>query len=198
MFLPDRIRLPLTFDPAALARDLAQIYEIDWIAHFVDQNYEGDWSAIPLRAPAGESNPIRQIVCMPDAKAYEETAYLRAAPYFQEVVATFRCPLLNVRLMRLTPGSRIKPHRDGDLDPQSGLARLHIPIATNPAVEFCLAGRNVVMAPGECWSLRLCEEHSAYNGGTQDRVHIVLDAHTDDWLMARLEAGARAAAEPTV
>ena len=59
--LPDRIRLPLAFDPAPLAADLAGFVASDWTAHFVHDNYQGDWSALPLRAAAGETHPLRLI-----------------------------------------------------------------------------------------------------------------------------------------
>jgi hypothetical protein len=50
--LPDRIRLPFTFDPALLARDLAKLAAIDWIDHFLTDRYEGAWDVLPLRGPA--------------------------------------------------------------------------------------------------------------------------------------------------
>jgi hypothetical protein len=55
--LPDRVRLPFTFDPVSLAVDLDQFAEHEWTAHFVRDNYQGDWSALPLRAAAGETPP---------------------------------------------------------------------------------------------------------------------------------------------
>jgi hypothetical protein len=58
-------RLPLGFDPAPLAADRTALANVPWTAHFVQQNYEGDWSAIPLRAPKGAQRPIRMIVSSP-------------------------------------------------------------------------------------------------------------------------------------
>jgi len=52
---PDRLRLPLAFDPGLLARDLERLSAGDWTSHYVKQNYDGDWSVIPLRSPAGET-----------------------------------------------------------------------------------------------------------------------------------------------
>lgn len=54
---PDRLRLPLDFAPERLAADLANLSAVDWTAHFVTQNYNGDWSAIALRGPA-EARPL--------------------------------------------------------------------------------------------------------------------------------------------
>src|SRR3569832_1043955 len=56
---PDRLCLPLAFDPAGLATDLAGHSGIAWTSHFVEQNYQGDWSVIALRAPAAARHPIQ-------------------------------------------------------------------------------------------------------------------------------------------
>jgi hypothetical protein len=39
---PDRLRLPLEFEPERLAADMANFGRAEWIAHFVKQNYDGD------------------------------------------------------------------------------------------------------------------------------------------------------------
>lgn len=196
MLLFDRLCLPFSFDADALRRDLAVITAAEWTAHFVTQNYQGDWSAIALRAPMGETHPIRLIFSNPAAKGYVDTPVLARTPYFREVLQRFACPLLSVRLMRLTPGSHIKAHRDLDLNGEEGTARLHIPICTNNRVRFTLAGKDVPMGAGECWYLRLSEEHSAANEGVTDRVHIVIDATMNAWLVAQLRAAENSIGEP--
>src|SRR5467141_176600 len=110
MRLPDRLRLPFTFDPGLLLRDLQSLASVGWIRHFVKQNYDGDWSVIPLRGKAGAKHPVMMIYSDPTAKEFEDTPMLAGSPYFREVLASFRCPLQAVRLMRLTPGSLIKEH----------------------------------------------------------------------------------------
>ena len=90
--------------------------------------------------------------------------------------------------MRLATGSVIRTHVDSGLDPTSGMARIHIPIVSNAGVEFLLNGSPVAMAPGSAWYLRLSDPHSAANRGDGDRVHLVVDCWTNDWLMAMLRA----------
>src|SRR4029453_10385576 len=71
-------------------------------------------------------------------------------------------------------------------------ARLHVPIAPNPGVDFRLNGERVVLAEGECWYLRLSDPHSVANGGDRDRVHLVIDAIVSPWLyeiLGRADAG---------
>ncbi len=195
MTLPDRVKLPFTFDPALLAADLDALSADGWIAHFVKQNYEGDWSVLPLRGPKGATHPVMQIYSDPTAAAFEDTPLLARCPYFRAVLARFACPLQAVRLMRLTPGSVIKEHRDFDLNIEDGMARIHVAILTNPDVEFEVNRRRVVLAPGEAWYLRLSDPHRVANRGAGDRVHLVIDAVANDWLRGLLEAAAALPAE---
>jgi len=59
MRYPDRLKLPFAFDRDLLAADLKLSQESQWISHFVTQNYQGDWSVIPLRGPAGARHRSR-------------------------------------------------------------------------------------------------------------------------------------------
>ncbi|WP_206364318.1 aspartyl/asparaginyl beta-hydroxylase domain-containing protein [Sphingomonas sp. UV9] len=186
---PDRLRLPLSFDAARLAADLDQLGDRTWTGHFVPQHYEGDWSVLPLRAPVGAVHPILQIAPDPMCREWADTALLGLCPYIADVLDGFACPLEAVRLMRLAPGSVIKDHRDIDLAAEAGTARLHIPIATNPGVDFRLNGTRVGMAPGSVWYLRLADPHSVVNTGTTARVHLVIDAIVDPWLEDLLDRG---------
>lgn len=193
--LPDRIRLPFAFDIDRLCADLERVSKASeaWVDHFVPQHYEGGWAALPLRIVAGATHPVAMIYADPTATAYEDGPLLAEAPYFRAVLAQFACPLQTVRLMRLTPGSTIKPHHDHDLAAETGAARIHVPITTNPQVEFLLNGTPVIMTPGSAWYLRLADTHAVVNRGMTDRVHMVIDCTADAWLIALL----RASHEPT-
>ena len=190
---PDRLRLPLTFDPLGLAGDMERLASVAWTRHYVRQNYDGDWSVIPLRAPAGETHPIRMISALSTVTEFVDTPLLDACPYFREVTAAIRAPLRVVRLMRLTPGSVIKEHTDPELSFEDGMVRLHIPVVTNPAVDFRLNGERVMLEAGSCWYLRLSDPHSVANRGTGDRVHLVIDAHVNEWVRTLFAQAAAAA-----
>ena len=153
MRLPDRLRLPLSFDPDRLARDMRAVESSGWIAHFVPQNYEGDWSVIPLRGRAGATHPIMMISADPSCQDFEDAPMLAACRYFREVFDTFEAPLRSVRLMRLTPGSVIKEHTDLELSFEEGTVRIHVPVVTNADVDFRLNRQRVMLeaaAPGTC------------------------------------------------
>ena len=187
---PDRVRLPLRFDPELLRRDLGRLRGAAWTAHFVEQNYSGDWSVIALRAKAGAVHPVQMIYSDPTARDFEDTPALAETPYFRQVLAHFACPLRSVRLMRLAPGSHIKTHQDLDLDVESGTVRFHVPVVTNPQVEFLLNGAPVPLTVGGAWYLRLSDPHSVVNRGTTDRVHLVIDAEANAWVRDCLARGA--------
>lgn len=194
--MTDRIRLGLGFDAAALQRDLRALEREGWTDHFVTQNYDGDWGVIPLRGTAGATHPVAMIYSDPTATAFEDTPFLARAPAFQEALGAFECPLQSVRLMKLTPGSRIKEHTDHGLAAEAGAVRLHVPVTTNPGVRFVLNGTRVDMREGECWYLRLTDPHAVENGGTSDRVHLVIDAGVNPWLEAQLAGGTTPASRP--
>jgi hypothetical protein len=189
---PDRLRLPLSFDADRLAGEFVRLSAAEWTAHFVQLNYEGDWSAIALRGPAGATHPVRMIYPDPSCVDFADTPMLAACPYFQAVLESFACPLQAVRLMRLAPGSLIKEHRDHELSYEEGFVRIHIPITTNDGVDFRLNGVRCPMPAGSAWYLRLSDPHSVTNRGASDRVHLVVDAVVNGWvgaLFARAMAG---------
>jgi hypothetical protein len=159
-----------------------------WTDHFVTQNYEGQWDVLPLRHVAGATHPVMQAYSDPAATEFIDADMLSLTPYFRQVLAAFECPLKAVRLMRLTPGSRIKEHRDHDLAADWGEARIHIPITTNPGVTFLLNRVAVGMKPGEAWYLRLADPHAVTNDGDEDRVHLVIDCLATAWLTDQLAA----------
>ena len=178
----DRAILPIHFDPLSLREDLDRLKNVEWIDHFVKQNYEGCWSVIPLRGPAEATHPVMMIYSDPGCTEFADTPFLDDCLYYQSVLSSFKCPINAVRLMKLSPGSVIKEHTDYDLSFEDGSARLHIPVATNDGVEFFLNNRRIIMNEGECWYLRLSDPHTVANYGDEDRVHLVIDASVNSWL----------------
>jgi aspartyl/asparaginyl beta-hydroxylase (cupin superfamily) len=96
---------------------------------------------------------------------------------------SINCPKEQVRLLRLAAGSKIKEHKDYFIGIDEGYVRLHIPLITNPLVEFYLDGERIVMNEGELWYLDFGLKHSVFNGGAEDRVHLVVDCRVNEWLM---------------
>lgn len=184
--IADRVRLPLSFDVEALRGDLATIGDDGWVPHFNTGIYEGDWSGVSLRSVGGRADTL-----YPDpaaAEPYADTALLERCPALRAACERFQCELLAVRLLRLGPGAAIAEHRDYKLGHEDGEVRVHVPLTTNDAVEFVLAGERVDMAPGEAWYLDFNRPHSVINRGDVDRIHLVVDCVVNPWLDAQLGA----------
>ena len=175
----------MAFDAQALQADLERVDDCLWIEHFVRDNYEGDWSVAALRCAADAIHPIQQVSANPDTRDWKNTNLCSVCPYFSHVMSAFKCELQSVRLLRLAPGSVIKQHVDYNLSFDDGEVRLHIPVLTNPAVEFWLNNKRVPMQAGEVWYLNVNLPHRVENHSTHFRVHIVLDCIVNDWLIAQ-------------
>lgn len=174
------LRLPLRFDAARLLGDLNRVEDADWTPHYNDFDYGGTWRGAALRSGSGGTQDL--FAMPPQGAACAGTPLLDRCPYFREVLASFACPLRAVRLLGLAPASFIREHVDDALDYEDGLARIHIPIQTNPEVEFYLAGERLLLEEGGAYYLNVNLPHRVNNRGTTERVHLVIDAEVNDWL----------------
>ena len=162
-----------------MEEDVRAIQTAGWSPHFNTQYYDGDWSGIPLRSNS-LTGPLYIDPSRPDA--FADLPILDQSTYLREVFAAFQAPLRSVRFLKLAPGACIREHRDFGLDLEEGVARIHIPIMTNPDVDFVLGGRMLKLLAGECWYLNLDLPHSVMNRGQTDRIHLVIDLVANSWL----------------
>ncbi len=173
------IKFPLTFEVERLQRDVRQLLENQWTAHYNTNDYQGDWTSLSLLSVDGKSG---NIYAMPLADAVlMETEIMASCPYFKEILDGLPFKKTAVRLLRLAAGAEVKPHSDHCLGYEDGTFRLHIPVITNAEVEFILDGQRLVMNEGECWYINANFIHSVSNKGTQDRIHLVIDGERNDW-----------------
>ena len=173
------LKFPMQFDEQRLVKDLSRAMQSDWIPHFNTGGYTGNWNALSLYAKAGNEQNI--FAFSTDQSSISETPLMKECTYFKEVLDSFKFPILSVRLLRLEAGAEIKPHTDHELGYEDGQFRLHIPIVTNPGIEFILDGEQLTMLPGECWYTNVNFVHSVANRGTEDRVHLVIDGERNAW-----------------
>ena len=178
------VKLPFQFDAALLKQDLAQVAEDEWVRHFNQSNYEGNWSVAALRSNGGRTKQIYPDPHSPEN--FEDTAILARCPYVREVLQKIECEKESVRFMLLAKGARIKEHKDYFMGFADGVIRLHIPVLTNPQVEFYLNGERVQMHEGELWYLDFSQKHRVENNSDKDRIHLVMDCKVNDWLVKHI------------
>jgi hypothetical protein len=188
--MDSRVRLAIEVDIDAIAAEVDRLAPDEWIPHFNTDYYEGDWSGVALRSSSGAALALYPD---PTAKAgdWQDTEALSRCPALAGALDEFECDLQSVRLLALGPGARVREHRDYRLGYDSGELRIHIPVTTNPDVEFVHDGARAEMAAGEAWYLDFNLPHSLANPGTSRRVHLVIDCVLNPWLDALLQAGAR-------
>ena len=104
----------------------------------------------------------------------DEAAYSEFIPdyentYFKEVfdVLSSKYKLGRVRILLKEPRSTLSWHRDPE-------PRLHIPIITNPGCQMVIDHVSMHMpADGSVWITNNTKYHNAFNGGEEDRIHLV-------------------------
>lgn len=174
------LRLPFTFNVPLLQQEMQAIALQQWQLHYQVKHYEGNWSAIPLRSINGKTDDI--FVSPHEHAVYKDTLFLQQSNYLQEVLSSFNCPLLAVRLLKLEAGALIKEHRDADLAFEKGEIRIHIPVQTNKEVAFYLDNERIHLEEGECWYMNFNLPHSLENKSNSARIHLVIDAVVNDWV----------------
>ena len=170
-------KIPLIFDVKNLLTDLKICLKEEWPNHFNTSNYNGNWKAIALRSPNGESNTI----FANSNSNYINTKLLDKCRYFSKILNDLECPKEAVRLLKLDPGSEIKMHTDHQLGYENGSFRLHIPIQTNKGVCFLVNNQRLNMESGTCWYANFNLPHSVVNHGRQARIHLIIDCHRNEW-----------------
>ena len=106
--------------------------------------------------------------------AIDESSYTELVPefkntYFKEVIEVLssKYKLGRIRILLKEPRSTLSWHRDPE-------PRLHIPIITNPGCLMVIENVAKHMpADGSVWITNNAKYHNAFNGGEENRVHLV-------------------------
>ena len=178
------VKLPYSAAPELLLADLAKVPASAWQSHYNHKEYEGDWAVAPLRSVAGHPDIIYAVPNSGQSDFYKNTSLLENCLAFKAAVSFFQCPVGAVRLMRLGAGARILEHSDYMETGEVREIRLHIPIQTNPGVQFWVNHQLVPMLPGEFWFADFSMPHRVENQGDTDRIHLVIDCIANEWLDA--------------
>jgi hypothetical protein len=174
------IKLPVRFSAETLAAEVRALPADAWVPH--PQNFEGN-EYVPLVTPAGlNTNEF--------AGPMGITPFLRSCPYLMEVMAALDCVWGRSRLMGLGPGGAVPEHVDTNYYWRTHV-RVHVPIITNPQVDFTCGGTTVQMDAGDCWVLDTFRRHHVENRGDGQRVHLVLDTVGGERLWDLVEAASQ-------
>jgi hypothetical protein len=79
------------------------------------------------------------------------------------------------RITCLKAGSKSLVHKDSDLNEY--MARIHIPLITNPKCVFIQNGRHLYMEPKTAWMIWVNDWHQIRNDSDEDRYHLIMDAY---------------------
>ena len=117
----------------------------------------------------------------PDGEIYREAGWDRLAdvamPVIDHIIDTHYTPggtLLRAMAAKLKVNGRINPHRDSLRSFHMG-HRIHVPITTNSAVRFTIAGKPYQFEVGNAYELNNQEVHSVMNMGKEDRISFIFD-----------------------
>lgn len=165
-------------DVRRLNIDLQNCLKAQWKEHFNQHDYSGSWTVIALRSQTGNA---QDIFACDSGRPFFDTPLLEECPYFKELLDGLLFEKETVRLLRLQPGSVVKPHRDMGLAYRYGCFRLHIPLSTHVNVEFMVGGKHILMKEGECWYADFDQIHSVHNDSLQERIHLVIDGRRNAW-----------------
>ena len=80
-----------------------------------------------------------------------------------------------VRVSCLKAGAKSLVHKDAD--DNEYMARIHIPLITNPKCVFICDGETLHMEPGQAYMVWVNKWHQIRNDSTEDRYHIIMDAY---------------------
>lgn len=158
------LKLYKSFDAERLAAEIRALPAAAWLPH--PGNYPGN-DAVLLVTPEGQmTNGF--------TGQMGATDHLRACPYIMEVMGEIGAVWGRSRLMGLGAGASVPPHVDVNYHWRTHM-RIHIPVITNPRVLFTCGDESVHMEAGSCWLFDSFRMHNVHNGGSEKRVHLVLD-----------------------
>lgn len=160
------IQLPLLFDAEALTAEIGALDDSLWQPH-------------PSALPGNTALPLATVNGDPasgDALAgpMRPTPALEQCPYLLRVLGSLQVVLGRVRLMRLAAGAEVSAHIDTNHYWNERM-RVHVPIVTNPSVNFHCGDAQVHMRAGECWIFDTWRLHGVTNTTGPARVHLVVD-----------------------
>lgn len=105
-----------------------------------------------------------------------------------------RSELQNFRMQSISGGGDLGLHREKIIGipnrPQHFKIRFHLPIVTNPGVQFIMDGQRSRMKAGWVYLFNQACMHGVENRGNELRIHLVFDCYLNDHILQELVAPA--------
>lgn len=178
------IKLPIRFCADTLAAEVRALPPEAWVPH--PQRFPGN-EAVPLVTPSGQlTNEF--------VGPMGPTEYLLQCRYVMEVMAEIGATWGRSRLMGLGAGAEVPDHVDNNYYWRTHI-RLHVPVITNPDVDFTCGTETAHMSGGEAWVFDTFQQHHVHNRGAEQRVHLVFDTVGGERLWDLVQAGQSGASE---
>lgn len=157
------------------ARGALRLHGFEWplarLQAELDAIDEADWKPLPR----GRGWTSVQLI-EPDGRGGERRhQVLDTCPAMQALAESFGARVMALTLARLAPGGGVHEHRDISGGLSMGVIRLHVPLRTDPGVQFVVDGARVIMREGQTWQLDTTYRHRVANLGSVHRVHLILD-----------------------
>lgn len=181
-----------------------------WADHYSSYNIRKSWSAISLKGftddphfiikPAEMSKKWKQENASLLNNQIRNTPAFTAFPSVKTLLDLLGCETQRIRFMKVRAADGGLSRHADITDKEAGatlrkIARLHIPIQTNPETLFRawqLDGTQLSkhLETGSLWYLDTRKPHAVSNlNGSQDRIHLVIDAvvnaELQDWIYGK-------------
>lgn len=163
-----------TFDAQALTEKVLALEEAAWAGdprRQQDYDVHAQTQSIILLFCSGWPK-----VAVTRANGWELLA-AEAVPLMEQIVRKHYPPggsVLRAMMARLQPGCRIARHKDSH--PSFSVAhRIHVPLVTNPDVEFIVGTERVPPRAHFAFELNNLMFHQVSNNGNTSRIHFIFD-----------------------
>lgn len=173
------LQLPVSFDAAALAAEIAGIEESLWREH---PNRLAGNSALTLVTTGGDPDSDEL------SGEMRPTPVLARLPQVRRVLGALGATWGRSRLMRLSGLAEVTAHVDTNYYWRERM-RVHVPITTTPDVRFQAGDAETHMRAGECWIFDTWRRHRVVNNADSTRIHLVADTVGGDGLWKLIAGG---------
>ena len=172
-------------DVTRFAQQAAKITDADWTANaFRQKTYEVHKQTQTIRLIMDEDGRHRDPTYHSSYQTYKELLEpieIVIRRHFEQTLKAKRLRkkhgrgyFIRMILVKLLADGSI-PHHVDQGETLAKSHRMHLPIITNEQNLFSVGDTKVHMKPGELWEINNRREHGVVNGGSEDRIHLIVD-----------------------